>query len=100
MYLELQPDDTTTTPKHATASDVSVNANNSPCKIETSELHHDQQHDMQLSQNQAYVVTPDIPTETNESYSTSRLPSPTRPCVHQQQEKFTQNQAFVTYTNI
>ena len=39
----------------------------------------------------------EIATVTNECYSTSRLPSPTRPRVHQQQDmQLTQNQAYVT----
>ena len=90
------------TPKHATASDdVSVNTSSvhsSPCKIETSEFHHDQQQDMQLAQNQAYVMTPTIPTVPNECYSTSHLPSPTHPRVHQQQDmQLTQNQAYTSH---
>ena len=42
----------------------------------------------------------EIATVTNECYSTSRLPSPTRPCVHQQQDmQLTQNQAYVASVN-
>ena len=42
------------------------------------------QKDMRLKLN--ILTTDAIPTVTNERYSTSRLPSPTRPRVHQQQD--------------
>ena len=51
----------------------------------------------------SHVGENDIPTSTNECYSTSRLPSHTRPRVHQQQDmQLTQNlttDAITTVTN-
>ena len=45
--------------------------------------------------NQGVLTSDDISTVTNECYSTSRLPSPTRPRVHQRQDmQLTQNQAY------
>ena len=49
----------------------------------------------------SHVGEDDITTSRNECYSTSRLPSPTRPRVHQQQDmQLTQNQAYVTSANV
>ena len=49
----------------------------------------------------SHVGEDDIATSTNECYSTSRLPSPTRPRVHQQQDmQLTQNQAYVTSASV
>ena len=63
------------------------------------------QQDIQLTQNQAYVASGNIPVKPNESYGTtttsmdSRLPFPPR--LHQQQDMpLTQNQAYVTSGNI
>ena len=43
----------------------------------------------------------EIATVTNECYSTSHLPSPTRPRVYQQQDmQLTQNQAYATSANV
>ena len=43
----------------------------------------------------------EIATVTNECYSTSRLPSPTPPRVHQQQDmQLTQNQAYITSASV
>ena len=54
-------------------------------------------------QDQAVPTTDVIPTVTNECYSTSRLPSPTRPRgrMHRQQDmQLTQNQDVLTTDNI
>ena len=49
----------------------------------------------------AAVLDEEIATVTNECYSTSHLPSPTRPRVHQQQDmQLTQYQAYVTSASV
>ena len=49
----------------------------------------------------SHVGEDDIATSTNECYSTSHLPSSTRPRVHQQQDmQLTQNQAYVTSASV
>ena len=81
---------------------LTMNVNFKPCIIGISKSVHSLNSPQQDNNTVGSVESEgtNFPTVTNESYSTSRLPLPSRGVYQQQDMQFSQNQAYVTSANV